>query len=53
MNEDTKNEKEEKRVIQDLHRRPRSRKHREITLLSGERVGRTDIGWKHSDEKKD
>jgi hypothetical protein len=54
MNEKTNTkEQDEGRVIRDLHRRPRSRKHREIVLLSGERVKRTSIGWKGTDEEKD
>lgn len=51
MNEDKNNEEQtEGRVMRDLQRRPRSRKHREIVLLSGERVKRTDIGWTEENE---
>ena len=46
-------EQTEGRVMRDLHRRPRSRKHREIVLLSGERVKRTDIGWIDEYENED
>ncbi len=54
MNEKTNTqEQKEGRVIRDLHRRPRSRKHREIVLLSGERVNRTSIGWKGADKEED
>ena len=54
MSEETnKKEQTEGRVMRDLHRRPRSRKHREIVLISGERVKRTDIGWAEAYEIKD
>jgi len=52
MTEEKNNEKHEKeRVTRDLRRRPRGRKHREIVLISGERIKRTDIGW--SEEAED
>ena len=51
MSEETDNEETtEGRVMRDLQRRPRSRKQREIVLLSGERVKRTDIGWAEEEE---
>ncbi len=46
MSEETNNvEHTEGRVMRDLQRRPQWRKYREIVLISGERVRRTDIGW--------
>ncbi len=54
MNEKTNTKKQkEGRVMRDLHRRPRFRRHREIVLLSGERVKRTSIGWEDTDEGED
>jgi hypothetical protein len=54
MSKETKKEQhEEERVIRDLDRRPRSRKHREIVLPSGKRVKRTDIGWSEEYETED
>jgi hypothetical protein len=51
MSEETNTEDQtEGRVMRDLHRRPRSRKNREVVLLSGERVKRTDIGWTEEEE---
>jgi hypothetical protein len=44
---------EEGRVMRDLQRRPRSRKNREVVLISGERVKRTDIGWTEESENED
>ena len=54
MSEETNNKKQtEGRVMRDLHRRPRSRKNREYVLISGERVKRTDIGWKEENKNED
>ncbi|MDO8125324.1 MAG: hypothetical protein Q6364_13220 [Candidatus Hermodarchaeota archaeon] len=53
MCEETNTEDQtERRVMRDLDRRPRSRKHREIVLRSGERVKRTDIGWTEEEENE-
>ncbi|MFX1299728.1 MAG: hypothetical protein ACFFAL_09995 [Promethearchaeota archaeon] len=53
MSDETTNEEHvEGRVMRDLQRRPRSRKYREIVLISGERVKRTDIGWSEKDENE-
>jgi len=53
MSEETNTEEQtEGRVMRDLRRRPRSRKYREIVLISGERVKRTDIGWPEEEENE-
>ena len=44
---------DKERVRRDLQRRPRSRKYREIVLISGERVKRTDIGWSEENKNED
>jgi hypothetical protein len=53
MSEEKNTEKNEGRVMRDLHRRPRSRKNREYVLISGERIKRTDIGWTEEYENED
>ncbi len=52
MSEESNTEKQEGRVMRDLHRRPRSRKNREYVLISGERIKRTDIGWSEENENE-
>ncbi len=53
QDKDTAEDKEEGRVIRDLKRRPRSRKHREIVLPSGEWKKRANIGWEDGVQNND